>query len=578
MVQADITTSETEPKTALQPEPILNVDEIQGNSLAGFNKDFQTLLFVNITSVNPAKEWLRHIEPHIATLAEVIQFNQLFKATRKRRGGREGTVRATFINIGFSFKGLKKLTNDADQFTDVAFKEGLATRSALLGDPTDPNAEGNPKNWLIGGSDNEPDLVLIVASDDKVRLNEEVAWIESSLNSGLEIIFKQSGETLPGDLAGHEHFGFKDGVSQPGMRGRLSETADDFLTLRENPNDSDQGKPGQDLLWAGEFVFGYPTQIPTPKPGKDGLNTDPGAIAVAGPEWAQNGSFLVFRRLRQDVKGFREFVQAAAPQLSATNSAFAGITPEKFGAKFVGRWASGAPILRATEDDIPAMANDECANNYFEFEDESEPLQPGKPDQCTDKFPNARSEGDAKGLVCPFAGHIRKAYPRDTERDFGLNESSTQTHRLLRRGIPFGQPFAASSDTSQDEFDVGAFFRQLIDFILSLLGLKPDEPAPDDSRGLLFLAYQTSIERQFEFVTGAWVNNPNFPDPNAGHDPILGQNGEAGANRVRTCVFQANHPENNAAISLPVDWVIPTGGGYFFTPSISALRHLAQST
>ena len=576
MVQTDVRTSEAEPGTGIQPEPIFNVDEIQGNSLAGFNKDFQTLLFLNITSVNPAKEWLRHLEPHIATLAEVVQFNRLFKATRKRRGGREGTVRATFINIGFSFEGLKKLTSDADQFTDAAFKAGLPQRSPLLGDPTDPNAEGNPKNWLIGGSDNVPDLILIVASDDHNRLNEEVAWIESNLNRGLELIFKQSGETLPGDLAGHEHFGFKDGVSQPGVRGRLSEAPDDFLTPRQNPNDPDQGKPGQDLLWAGEFVFGYPTQIPTPKPGEDGLNTDPGAIAVAGPKWAENGSFLVFRRLRQDVKGFREFVQSAAPTLSANNPAFAGITPEKFGAKFVGRWASGAPILRAIDQDIPAMADDQCADNYFEFEDESEPLQPGQPDQCTDNFPAARSQGDPKGLVCPFAGHIRKAYPRDMKRDFGLNESSTQTHRLLRRGIPFGQPFGMAPDRDQDEYDLGGFFKRLIDFILTLLSLKSGEPAPDD-RGLLFLAYQTSIERQFEFVTGAWVNNPNFPDPNDGHDPILGQNNEAGANRVRTCVFQASNSDQNAAISLPVDWVIPTGGGYFFTPSISALKHLSST-
>ncbi len=577
MVQTDIRTSETEPETMIQPEPILDVDEIQGNSLAGFSKDFQTLLFLNIKSVNSAQEWLRQLEPHIATLAEVVQFNRLFKATRKRRGGREGTVRATFINIGFSFEGLKNLTSDADQFTDAAFKAGLPQRSPLLGDPTDPSAEGNPKNWIIGGLDNVPDLILIVASDDQNRLNEEVAWIKSTLNRGLELIFEQSGETLPGDLAGHEHFGFKDGVSQPGVRGRLSETSDDFLTARQNPNDPDQGKPGQDLLWTGEFVFGYPTQIPTPKPEEDGLNTDPGPVAVAGPEWTKNGSFLVFRRLRQDVKGFREFVQSAAPALSASNPAFAGITPEKFGAKFVGRWASGAPILRATDQDIPAMADDQCADNYFEFEDASDPLQPGQPDQCTDSFPVARSQGDAEGLVCPFAGHIRKAYPRDMKRDFGLNESSTQTHRLLRRGIPFGQPFGLTPDRDQDDYDLRAFFKRLIDFILTLFGLKSDEPAPDD-RGLLFLAYQTSIERQFEFVTGAWVNNPNFPDPNAGHDPILGQNDEAGANRVRTCVFQANNSDNNAAISLPVDWVTPTGGGYFFTPSISALKHLARAT
>ena len=591
MIQADIQIPTTAVESDTPVEPVLEIDEIQGNSLAGFNKDFQTLLFLKITDARLTKDWLHDLEPHIATLSEVIQFNRLFKTTRKRRNGREGTVRSTFINIGFSFEGLKKLTKDADQFIDVPFREGLPKRASLLGDLTDPAAEGNPKNWLIGGSENIPDVVLIVASDDQDRLDQEVKWIEFDLKdglakSGLKMIFKQPGATLPGALSGHEHFGFKDGVSQPGVRGRLSDQADDFLTARDNPNDPEQGKPGQDCLWPGEFVFGYATQIPTPQPGDKGLNTKPGLCSVAGPAWGKNGSFLVFRRLRQDVKAFREFVQATAPELSANNSAFTGITPERFGAKFVGRWASGTPILRAPHQDIPAMGDDDCANNYFEFEGSSNPLKPGKPEQCQDNFPSNLSQGDVKGLICPFAGHVRKAYPRDTERELtasapNTDESDTQTHRLLRRGIPFGEPFEDQGQTNEhgsENSDLGALLQQFIDLILRLLGLNPPKPPKDDTRGLLFLAYQTSIERQFEFVTRQWVNNPNFPDTGDGHDPIIGQNNAAGANRVRTCVLQATNPSQNAAITLPVDWVIPTGGGYFFTPSISALRYLSDTS
>ena len=78
------------------------------------------------------------------------------------------------------------------------------------------------------------------------------------------------------------------------------------------------------------------------------------------------------------------------------------------------------------------------------------------------------------------------------------NEADTETHRLMRRGIPFGDPFDPT--------------------------VLPD----DGNRGLLFLAYQTSIEDQFEFVIKNWVNNPDFKDPGSGHDPILGQSDKTG--------------------------------------------------
>ena len=120
-----------------------------------------------------------------------------------------------------------------------------------------------------------------------------------------------------------------------GIRGRLSDVADDFLTPRENPENSNQGKPGQDLLHAGEFVFGYPTQIGDPDRDENGKrnrrakHVKEGAIATAGPTWAENGSYLVFRRLRQDVKGFHAFLEATATMLSAQNPAFAGISAAK---------------------------------------------------------------------------------------------------------------------------------------------------------------------------------------------------------------------------------------------------------
>lgn len=541
-------------------EPVLAMDNIQGNSIAGFNKDFQTLLFLRIVDVPDFKRWLRSLIPFIATASEVLAFNRLFKALRSRRGD-SPALEATWVNIAFSYRALTRLADDATAFTDEAFKQGLAARSASLGDPTDPQTQGYPRNWVIGGPDNEADVVLIIASDERGDLLREARRIEHSLRprrgadgrlirSGALIISVQRGATLPAPLAGHEHFGFLDGVSQPGLRGRISDDPTDVLTFRQNPNNRQQGKPGQDLLWPGEFVFGYPGQDPN-----SAEIADPGPIAEAGPAWAQDGSFLVYRRLRQNVAAFRQFVRQTADQQ--------GLVPTFVGAKLVGRWASGAPILRAPEADNPALGDDDCANNNFEFVEESAPILPEQKAStldCTDEIPNAQppalfppSEGDPEGRVCPFAAHIRKAYPRDDTSGTlpETGEVTTQTHRIIRRGIPFGRPFRPW---------LGLPF---LDF---------------GERGLHFLAYQTSIVEQFEFILKRWVNNPDFKETQAGHDLIIGQNNAPGAGRERrfTLTFIRDGAVHRKVITTRVDWVIPTGGGYFFAPSLAALERLSR--
>src|SRR5262249_38808311 len=112
--------------------------------------------------------------------------------------------------------------------------------------------------------------------------------------------------------------------------------------------------------------------------------------------------------------------------------------------------------------------------------------------------------GDPLGAVCPHAAHIRKAYPRDSATPGG-GESDTQTHRLLRRGIPFGTSFRPSLGATRH-------------------GAQPGLEDPG-ARGRPSLASQASLDRQFEFVQRLWVNNPDFPgnsSPPTAPDPTTG--------------------------------------------------------
>jgi Dyp-type peroxidase family len=544
-----LTTNGTSPaRPDAHHEPLLHLKEIQGNVVAGFNKDFQTLLFLRIDDVPSFKAWLADFSKLIATAEEVLAFNRLFKRTRDQRGY-SGTVRATWINIAFSHAALAKLTNDAAAFADASFRTGMVAQSAALGDPTSPAAEGHPDRWLVRDGEDGAHVLILVASDTLADLEVEVARVEQLIfsprphgqpaRSGASVVFKQEGRTQSGTLAGHEHFGFLDGVSQPGLRGRVSRNTHDVLTPRQNPDDPDQGKPGQDLIWPGEFVFGYPGQSADRKvedPGPDSLTDGKGNFVA--PRWACNGSYLVFRRLRQDVHKFHSFLHDEAGPL--------GISPAELGARLVGRWASGAPIMREPHADNPSLGDDDCANNNFEFQEKTKPTSPGDCDQCKDAtYP--QSPGDKTGARCPFGAHIRKSYPRD-DRKKG-DEPETQTRRLLRRGIPFG-PSSRST---------------------------PAVPVADDTEhGLLFMAYMTSIVEQFEFVTKS-VNDPDFKHPGAGVDPIIGQSQAANGSRTRT--FHVRIRSAGHTLTAPDDWVVPTGGGYFFAPSICAISNvLAKET
>ena len=429
---------------AADDEPVYGPQEradIQGNAIPGFNKDHQHFLFFRIGAVAKCKAWLRWIAPQISSLDDVLAFVRAHRALRLRLGVQEPPLDACWVNIAFSHGAIARLAGqtDADMFGDMSFRQGLAERSTYIGDPSDGKHPGHRRHWVVGGPKNEAGILVTVAADEPAQLKRTVDSIRHrAAGAGLWLLFEQRGDTLPGHLRGHEHFGFKDGISQPGVRGKASAAPDDYITPRyldpADPRARYFARPGQLLLWPGQFLLGEARQNP-----ENLVRPTPALDESKYPAWAKRGSYVVCRRLLQDVPAFWAFAAGAANAL--------GITPELFASTLVGRWPSGAPLMRTPHADNPALAADPWANNHFVYDDDTRPsrLQP-IPGYGGDAHPQAAA--DVLGRVCPHFAHIRKVNPRDAATDLG-KPHDTLIRAILRRGIPFGRPVAGVKKPSK---------------------------------------------------------------------------------------------------------------------------------
>lgn len=484
------------------PDP----NNIQGN-LAGFNKDHQRFVFLKFPDKASARGFLKAITDDIATCAEVQAFNALFKQINSRRRCPEhGTIEATWLNLAISFAGLTVIEAPGLDSLPEEFKVGMKARAEAIGDKDESAPAGESSAWIEPFKQEEVHAIALLASDDPDDLNEETEHLRRHLNeTGVQELATIDGNTRKSE-PGHEHFGFKDGISQPTIEGITS-----------------PAKPGEDVIPPGEFILGHPglDQAAPPAPPNGYNPAQPPAPPVA-PEWTNDGSYLVFRRLRQDVQGFNDFIAGEAPAHE--------LSEQLLGAKLVGRYKSGAPLERT---------HDQPADFDPEVDD------PAKADESIlgdPKIDNFDYDQDPDGKLVPRAAHIRKTNPRSAEPP---GKAESNRHRILRRGVPYGPEFAPGE----------AVYGQ--------------GPVPDtQDRGLLFLCYQSSISRGFEFIQSQWANQENFPVNEDGRDPIISQD-------VADPKFTL--PRDPEALHLTLArWVITTGGEYFFSPSISALKQLVD--
>lgn len=502
----------------MSEEPLLELEDIQGSLLPGFKKDSQHFIFLRIVDVPLARKWLRDLAPRLSSAREVRDAHALWKGMQRKLGRDPDNLDFLFINCAISAAGLQKLgLPGLEEFDDAAFKLGLEQRAGLIGDPPSGSGKpGAPDTWLFGFGRKRPDVLIILAADDEAWATKAERELVASVRAnGFQQIHIDRGRVRPGSMAGHEHFGFKDGISGPAIRGRATPAADSFVEERKWPPGADFDKyrsryaaPGRQLVWPGHFLFGYARQM-RDQPEAMRPNSEP-----PGPSWAKNGSFLVYRRLKQDVAAFHNYLSHASETLRS-----AGFDPkltrERLGALLVGRWASGWPVAR--DPYIDRGAN-QLGENHFSFSEATTVSLPNDP--------HPLNPADPDGIICPFAAHIRKIQPRDDGTDIGPMERTFQK-LILRRGITFGP--------EMDQF-------------------------AEADRGLLFVSYQTSIVDQFEFLMNDWVNDPDKPHANGGSDPIIG-------NARNATIFLS---DRGALYPLNVlgGWVVATGGEYMFAPGI----------
>lgn len=473
----------------------LDLQDIQGLIIRGYgNLKAACYILLTISDPRSAKMWLKALVDEVTT------------------GQARPEEKA--LNVAFTYPGIKKL--DLEPATLAMFSHEFITgivnphRSLLLGDVE----ENSPARWIWGGPDTRPvDMVLMLFAQDEQKLSElHDAYAQAFANHGVLEVLKL--DTV--DLGGKEHFGFNDGISQPVIEGSL-QTAIPLHTIK-----------------AGEFLLGYPneyglyTDRPLLKSSMDPEGFLPHDKSGSGDmDLGRNGSYLVFRQLRQDVRGFWQFLDQATQKSAGSSDPTARI---KLAAQMVGRWPDGAPLVETPDQDDPQLAH---ANDFMYHR--------------TDPY----------GFNCPIGAHVRRTNPRDSLDPQPGSEQSIavgKRHRILRRGREYGLPLDTTEWTQSHT---------------QMAGDQLPSPA-DQDRGLHFLCFNANISRQFEFIQHTWINNPHFNGLYDDADPVVGAHYADGS----TLTVQAR-PVRKRFTSLP-RFVSVVGGAYFFMPGISAIRYLAS--
>ncbi|MCC7297912.1 MAG: Dyp-type peroxidase [Bacteroidia bacterium] len=464
----------------MNPKVELELEDIQGFIIRGYKRmNFSRYCLLQINDIEKAKKWISDTAFKVTTCVNHEEVN--------------------CINLAIGYPGFVKLGlhgNNLDNFS-TEFRVGMADphTSRILGD----FGSSDPSNWNWGGTHNpQVDMMLMLFGNTQESLdafyNIQLPILEAH---NISILHHLDGQTLPENK---EHFGFRDGISQPTIKG------------------SGRSGPSNDIIEPGEFVLGYLNEYgvypesPLIEEPQGNLNLLPEDSDLSGyKDLGRNGSYLVFRQIEQLVDKFWSFM------LEKTASEKEAI---KLASKMVGRWPSGAPLVKFPDEDPGGISDDDEFGYYKE---------------------------DPDGLKCPFGSHLRRNNPRDKFEDNGPKKSLqiTKRHRIMRRARLYGEPYVGS----------------------------PQNHKPAGEVGLQFVCFQANIGKQFEFLQHTWANYPNFDELYNDPDPIIGTMEKPYVG------YEQNFTIQGCPVSKSVKGLEPftriKGGAYFFLPGITALRYLA---
>ncbi len=400
------------------------------------------------------------------------------------------------LNLGITWAGmialeLKDRLPGMSFQSFTAFTAGAAARAQRVGDI----GPGAPEHW-VGGFGKGSDHVLVtlhaLSPEAMASYSERLAALFSAdgafreiwRGDGMALLEMQDGKLVP---TSRVHFGYTDGISMTALRGGPE---------RYPPDHQEPCEP-----WL--FV----------------LRDDAENYTVPEPrELGLNGSFACFKIAMTDVVGFENFLQSNKDR----------IHPELLAAKICGRWRNGVPLALSPDTDSPAGGIELEQLNNFEYV-------------------NADGSGDPKGVRCPVGAHMRRINPRGQPvTGQGLPGGSNNTHRLIRRGMPYGPAY------------------------------DPTKPYDGIERGLLGYFINSSLENQYEFVLSQWVNDSEYAGAVRLHpkskDPMIG------AQDPNESIFVI--PQPNGAPPLKItgfsSFVTTKAAAYCFLPSITALKFISR--
>ena len=400
------------------------------------------------------------------------------------------------LNVGITWPGLVAL--GVERSASARFRPDPSTpssrarraRAGRVGD----HGDSGPEHWVGGfGTGNDHVMMALYASSPEA-METYSGRLTALFQEGkaFELLWHVDGAAMTELVDGKPmpvpkvHFGYTDGLTiTPRIKGG------------PEPVPPDHQEPCEPWLFVlSDDADNY--HLPSP------------------PALWRNGSFGVFKMMEQDVVGFENFLQSNKDR----------IDPELLAAKLCGRWRNGVPLALSPDTDSPPGGITAEELNDFEYV-------------------NSDGSGDPRGLRCPVGAHIRRCNPRGQPvAGQGHPGGSNNSHRLIRRGMPYGPPY------------------------------DPSVPYDGIERGLLGYFINSYIENQYEFVLKEWCEAGEFAgrvrlNPKC-KDAIIGSNDSTES--VFDIPRAGGPPLRLTGFSR---FITTKAAAYCFLPSITALKWIA---